>query len=60
MLQFKTSGVVSDGKVNILGIFRLSEKFPAVFKIIVKNNKKSEGKKGIFTQNQFLKKIYFF
>jgi len=32
MLQFKTSGLVSDGKLNILGTNIKSKNFPAVIK----------------------------
>jgi len=36
MLQFQTSGVVSDGKINILGAFRGQKykNFPTIFKKI--------------------------
>jgi len=41
MLQFKTSGVVSEGKFNILGcIIEVKGKCLAIFKKIGKNHKK--------------------
>lgn len=46
MLQFKTSEVISDGKVNNLGT--------------LKRSKVKSFKAGIFTQNQFFDKIDFF
>ncbi|KAE9525180.1 hypothetical protein AGLY_014424 [Aphis glycines] len=50
MLQFQT--LVSDDKVK-------SKNFLTVFKKIEKNKKKSDGKTGIFTQNQYLTKSIF-
>ncbi|KAE9522292.1 hypothetical protein AGLY_017303 [Aphis glycines] len=49
MLQLQTSAEVSEVK---------TKNFPTVFKKIEKN-KKSDGKTGIFTQNQFLIKSIF-
>ena len=61
MLQFQTLEVVSNSKVNILGALKKSKvTFSNNFK---KNRKKqqqkSDGKTGIFTQNQFSTKSIF-
>ncbi|KAF0768398.1 Uncharacterized protein FWK35_00012203 [Aphis craccivora] len=47
MLQFQTLGVVSDGKVNILGTLWRSK--VNIFQQFSKNSKKNDGKTGIFT-----------
>ncbi|KAF0758567.1 Uncharacterized protein FWK35_00013977, partial [Aphis craccivora] len=61
LLQFQTSGVVSDGKVNILGALKRSKVniFQQFSKKSRKTKKKSDGKTGIFTQNQITTKSIF-
>jgi len=58
MLQFQTSGVVSNGKVNILGTFNIRN-FQQFSKKSGKTHKR-DGKTGIFTQKQYKKNIYFY
>ncbi|KAF0747797.1 Uncharacterized protein FWK35_00030904 [Aphis craccivora] len=61
MLQFQTLGVVSDVKVNILGELYRSKVniFQQFSKKSRKTKKKNNGKKEIFTQNQFSTKSIF-
>ena len=54
-------GVVSDGKVNILGVSYGSKvNIFQQFSINREKQKKNDGKTGIFTQNQFSTKSIFF
>ncbi|KAE9538654.1 hypothetical protein AGLY_005753 [Aphis glycines] len=60
MLQFRTLGMVSDGKVNILGaLYRSKVNIFQQFSKKSKKTKKSDGKTVIFTQNQFSIKSSF-
>jgi len=56
MIQFKTSRMASDGKLNIMCciIKVIGKNFPAVFKKLENREKPQET--GIFTQTQFLTK----
>ncbi|KAF0761581.1 Uncharacterized protein FWK35_00015018 [Aphis craccivora] len=61
MLQFQTLGVVSDGKLNLVGALRRSFfEFPNCFQKRREKPKKNDGKMGIFTQNQFSTKTIFY
>jgi len=61
MFQFKTSGLVSDGKVNTLGTLKRSTLLTSKIRSLQqyqskkseKKPKKSDGKTGIFTKNQY-------
>ncbi|KAF0773549.1 Uncharacterized protein FWK35_00001151 [Aphis craccivora] len=54
MLQFQTLGVVSDSKMNLVGVLgRSFFNFPNSFQKRRENPKQNDGKTGIITQNQY-------
>ncbi|KAF0702023.1 Uncharacterized protein FWK35_00029882 [Aphis craccivora] len=60
MFQFQTMGVVSDGKMNLVGALGHVLKFPIVFKSAGKTQKKIKEKREFLRKTRFNQIDFFY